>query len=106
MWSALTFAGPEPANLAGIIKKGSQLNVVGPQVRAEFTRINVPSSGLTHGASRPGSICRLTRLRMEINCRQRLPPFDGRGHPAGQEKKSKVVTNSYNLHFRFRLNLV
>ena len=30
----LTFCGPWPAILAGIIKKGSQLNVVGPQVRA------------------------------------------------------------------------
>jgi hypothetical protein len=36
---------------------------------------------------------------MEINCRQRLSPFDGRGHPAGQEKKLKVVTNSLQPSF-------
>jgi len=36
---------------------------------------------------------------MEINCRQRLTPPDGREHPAGHEKKSKVVTNSLQPSF-------
>jgi hypothetical protein len=36
---------------------------------------------------------------VEINCRQWLTPPDGRGHPAGHEKKLKVVTNSLQPSF-------
>jgi hypothetical protein len=38
-------------------------------------------------------------MSMEINCRQRLTPPDGRGHPAGNEKKLKVVMKSSQPSF-------
>src|ERR1017187_1213371 len=78
--------------------KASSSFSIAPRM-AQFARINLPSCCLTHGASLPGSICRLTRLRVEINCRQRLTPPDGRGRPAGNEKKLKVVMKSSQPSF-------
>jgi hypothetical protein len=80
--------------------KASASFPIAPKV-AQFARINVPSSCLTHRARvcLPGSDCRLTRMSMEINCRNRLTPPDGRGHSGGNERKQKVVTISLQPSF-------
>jgi hypothetical protein len=78
--------------------KASSSFSIAPRV-AQFARMNMASSCLAYRASAPGSNCRLTRMSVEINWRKRLTPPDGSGYPAGNEKKSEVVTNSLQPSF-------